>query len=180
MKKINTLLRFYFTSCVMALFCMVLSGCGVLDSYHKNAEGYYGVHYTCCGPEALAKAFSLYDAKQGIAYVRNPYNSKEISQKIQDNGMRFKEFLAVVNKQAICITWPSEIKYVAEKYGFEIITLKEFKGLDPEKDVAIVLVHSKINNYHWLVFPTDDPRDYFGIGTKVDKIYLLKKNAPKR
>jgi len=180
MKKINTLLRFYSVSCVVSLFCIVSSGCGIFNSYDKNVDGYYERHYVCCGPQALAKAFSLIDARAGILYARNPYPSEEISRRIQDNGIKLKEFLALFNKGAICITWPGEMKATAEQYGFEVITLKEFEELDPEKDVAVVLVHSELNNYHWLVFPIDDPEDYYGIGTKVDKIYLFKKNAPKR
>lgn len=180
MKNINTLLRFYFVSCVTALFCLLLPGCGVFNTYQKNSDGYYERHYTCCGPQALAKAFRLVDQRAGIIYVRDPYIEAEISRRIQDNGIKSKELLSFFNKEAICITWPSEIKEVAEQYGFEIITLKEFEKLDPEKDVVIVLVHSKINNYHWLVFPIDDPQYYYGINTKIDKIYLLKKNEQKR
>jgi len=183
MKNINTLLRFYFVSCVTALFCLVLPGCGVFDAYQKNSDGYYEKHYNCCGPIALEKALNLFWSRphDGVIYCfKKPFDRGEISRAIQEDGMGLKEALAFFHKDAICITWPSEIKEVAEQYGFEIITLKEFEKLDPKKDVAIVLVHSKINNYHWLVFPIDDPQYYYGTNTKIDKIYLLKKNEQKR
>ena len=63
-----------------------------------------------------------------------------------------------------------------KKYGYEIVSLKEFNKLNPKAEVALVLVNSKLNNYHWLCFPVDkNIKEYFGPRTKVSKIYLLKK-----
>ena len=141
-------------------------GCGIFDQYEKNSDGYYERHFYCCGPVALEKA---------LEHLGKQIDKAELSKSMQDNGIAIKELLSFFNKDAICITWPSEMKAAAKKYGFEPITVKNFEKLDPKKDVALVLVHSKLTDYHWLVFPTDDPKSYYGAETKIDKIYLLKK-----
>jgi hypothetical protein len=168
--KIRTLSYFL----AFSLFLGPLIGCGVFDQYKKNADGYYERHYTCCGPIALEKAFQKLYRKHGIM-LKRAITREEISRSMQDDGIAAKELLSYFNKEAICITWPSEMKATAKKYGFEPITIKDFKKLDPKNDVALVLVHSKLTNYHWLVFPIDDPKSFYGTETKIDKIYLLKK-----
>ena len=149
-------------------------GCGLFDRYPKNNQGYYERHYICCGPIALEMAFQELYRKNGI-YPFRAITRKEISQHMQSDGMPFKEILALFNKEAICITWPKEIKQSASKYGFEPINIKEFSQLDPMKDVAIILVHSNLSNFHWLCFPIHkNIKEWYGKGTKIDKIYLLK------
>jgi hypothetical protein len=166
----------YFVSLILCIGPLLLSGCGVFNQYKKNSEGYYEQHYNCCGPIAVEKAINGFYRKQGIVFVRNPAPRKEVSQKIQRNGMHFKECLAYFDPEAICITWPSEIKQVIDKYGFELITVGNLKDLDSEKDVAIVLVHGRLlsRQYHWLVFPLDNVKEYYGKDTVIDKVYLLK------
>ena len=156
-----------------------LIGCGIFDSYEKNKDGYYEKHFNCCGPIALEKAINRYYRIKGIVFARNPAPREEISKKIQDDGIALKEFLSFFNKQAICITWPSEIKKIVEGYGFEIVTVNNIKKLDPKKHVAIVLSHGSLikPDFHWWVFPTDlsSIKARFGKDFKVDKIYLIQK-----
>lgn len=166
----------YFVSLILCIGPLLLGGCGLFNQYKKNSEGYYEQHYNCCGPIALEKAFNAFYTREGIIFIRNPAPRKEISQAIQKSGMHFKECMAYFDPRAICITWPSEIEYIADKYGFELITVENLENLDPKKDIAIVLVHGKFlsREFHWLVFPLDDIKDYYGDGTVVDKVYLLK------
>ncbi len=139
-------------------------GCGLLNPYKKNSEGFYERHYLTCEPIALEKAFNAFYAREGIVFVRNRAPREEISKAIQKRGMCTKEALSFFSREAVCMTWPSEIKYIAEKYGFELVSGKNLDELDPEKDIAIVLVHGKFlkDEYHWVVFPMDDVEDFYG------------------
>ena len=158
---------------ITALFIIITPflGCSFLTGIKKNSEGYYGEHYYACGPRALEKAFLEYHRKEGIAYC---VRSDQISKQIQDSGMIGKEILSLFNKEAIQITWPHEIRMVIEKHGLEAAPIKSLKELDPEKHVALVLVSTNLTNYHWVVLPVDNPAHYYGEGTKIHKIYLLK------
>ena len=153
-----------------------LVSCSLFNRYEKNDQGFYERHYWTCGPEALAKALGAYDTKRGIVYVRNPYTQKEISQKIQRKGMNAKELLSFFNKELICVTWPSDIRFVAKSYGFKLITVDDIDDLDLEKDIAIVLIHGRFfsKQYHWVVYPLDDVKDFYGKKTVIDAVYLLK------
>jgi len=157
---------------LLILFVPLL-GCSFLTGLEKNPEGYYERHYHACGPIALEKAFLEYHRREGIAYcVRRDLLSKQI----QDSGMIGKELLSLFDNEAIQITWPHEIKTIIKEHGFEAVSIKDISELDPLKHIALVLVSTKLTNYHWLVFPIDDPEDYYGEDTKVHKIFLLKKN----
>ena len=156
---------------LLMLFAPLL-GCSFLTGLEKNSEGYYERHYHACGPIALEKAFSEYYRRQGAAYHGE---RGQLSKQIQDSGMIGKELLSIFNNDAIEITWPHEIKAIIRKHGFEAISIKNISELDPQKHVALVLVYTKLTNYHWLVFPIDDPEDYHGEDTKIYKVYLLKK-----
>ena len=171
------IVKFLTYSLALALAVIPLSSCSLFDRYKKNEEGFYEKHYSCCGPIALEKALSEFYTKEDIVFFKKPFDRKEISRLIQKRGIKFKEFLSYFNKDAICITCPSEIKHVVNKYGLEIMSIEDIGKLDPEKDVAIVLVHGKFfsKEYHWLVFPNDDIIDYYGDDTVIDKIYLLKR-----
>ena len=147
----------------LIIFALVfLCGCGVFDKYNKNKHGYYERAYYSCGPLALEKVLKVH---------RN-----QISKDIQDYNSLSKKFLSIFEKEAVLITWPSEIKKVCEKYGYKVITVKELSELDPKKDQAVVLVHRKfdLNSYHWIIFPLES-MDYYGDKTVVDKIFLLKR-----
>lgn len=147
-------------------------GCSLFTGLKKNSEGYYGEHYYACGPIALEKAFLEYYQRQGVAYcVRRTLLSKSI----QDSGMIGKEILSLFSSDAIQITWPSEMKMIAQQHGFKTSSIKDIRDLDPEKHIALVLVYSKITDYHWVVFPIDDPEDFYGEDTKIHKIYLLER-----
>lgn len=148
-------------------------GCGIINPHKRNSEGYYERHYWTCGPVALEKAFLAYYERKGIAYC---VEAEQISKQIQDRGMKSKKLLSFFHKDAICITWPSDIKYVAERHGFELITVDDIDSLDPEKDIAIVLIHGALfsEQYHWTVYPLDSVKDFYEKKTVIDKIYLLK------
>ncbi len=141
-------------------------GCSTFDRYDKNPQGYYEEHFYSCGPHALEKAFKALNKK--VSRV-------EISKAIQDQPRSFIELLSFFNKDAVEITWPSDIKRIAKKYGFKIIPIRDFDELDAKKNVALVLINTKLDNYHWLCFPVDEniPK-YWGDKTKISKIFILK------
>lgn len=165
--KIAKAKKIFIYSLALVLSMGPIVGCGIFNPPEVNKDGYYESHYNCCGPIALEQAFE----KLGV-YV----DRATLSRSIQDSGQIRRQLLSFFNKRAACITWPNEIRETAKKYGFEAVTIKEFKSLDHSKDVAIILVHSKLSDYHWVCFPyhNDIPK-YFGDDTKIDKIYLLKK-----
>ena len=74
------------------------------------------------------------------------------------------------------ITWPSEIKKIANEHGFDVVTVDELSPLNSEKDIAIVLIHGKFfsKQYHWVVYPIDDVKNFYGEKTVIDAVYLLK------
>lgn len=160
----------------MILMMGPIIGCGIINPHKKNAEGYYERHYGTCGPIALEKAFNAVYARDGIVFFRYPFPRGALSKEIQKRGMKSKKLLSFFDKEAICITWPSDIKYVAERHGFELITIDDIDDLNPKKDIAIVLIHGKLfsRQYHWVVYPLDDIRDFYGKKTVIDKVYLLK------
>ena len=154
--------------CFLTSFCAgMFIGCSAFDRYDKNPEGYYEEHFRSCGPEALEKAFQALKQKVG---------RKEISKIVQEQPRPFIQLLSFFDKDAVEITWPSDVKRVAKKYGFKIVPIKDYDKLNPKKDVALILINTKLNNYHWLCFPVDKniPK-YWGEKTRVSKIYILKK-----
>ena len=156
----------------------LFSGCGIFHPPQRDHSGYYIKHFTCCGPTAMEVAINEYYRKQGIVFAKNPAPRKEISKKIQDEGQLFKGFLSLFDNEAVCATWSWELKKVAKKYGFELINVKDFKKLNPDKDIALVLVYGKFlsSEWHWMCYPVDkNIKDFFGSDTKIDKILLLKK-----
>ena len=167
-------------SWVISLLIVIapLVGCGILNPPTKDRNGYYIKHFESCGPTAMEAAINEYYRKQGIVFARNPAPREEISKNIQDDGQLFKRFLSLFDKRTVDVTWSWEMKSVAKKYGFELIGAKDFKELDPSKDIALVLVYGKFlsSEWHWMCYPVDkDISTFFGSDTKVDKVYLLKK-----
>lgn len=164
---------------ILALILVLgpLPGCALFDRHKKNKQGYYEAHYRACGPIALEKAINEFYRKQGVVFVKNPAPRKNISQKIQRGGSFSKELLSYFDKQAIQITWPSEIKKIINEHGFDIVTVDNLSDLDPEKDVAVVLIHGKCfsKQYHWVVYPLDKVENFYGKDTVIDIIYLLKR-----
>jgi len=154
------------------IFLSPLLGCSFVTGLEKNSEGYYSQHYYSCGPKALEKAFIEFHKRKGMAHCAR---RDLISKQIQDSGMIGKEILSIFNNEAIQITWPHEMRMMAKKYGFKTSSIKSINELDPKKHVALVLVHTNLTDYHWLVFPIDNPEHYYGEGTKIHKIYLLEK-----
>jgi len=179
MRKIKSSARIF--AMVMAIGPLLSTGCGMLNPPNRDKQGYYTAHYSSCGPTALGIAFDKIYTRDGIVFVKQPHTVEEISKFIQDRGQKSKTFLSFFNRNAVCITWPSEIKAAAKHYGFTPITLNEMAELDPKKDVAVVLVRGATleGEWHWVCFPFYDMqsiKNWYGEGTKVDKIYLLKYN----
>jgi hypothetical protein len=174
MGKLKWLARF-----IAAAIAILPIGCGTFNGHEKNPEGFYEEHFYSCGPKALEKALNSFWSKphDGVIYCFiKPFDRKEISQLIQGKGMACKEALAFFHRDAICITWPSEIKYICEKYNVELIRVKDINNLDPKTDVAIILVHGKYfsREYHWVVYPLDNAKEFHGEDTVIDMIFLLK------
>ena len=139
------------------------------DKVQKDKDGYYARHYSSCGPRALDKAFKEFDINLG---------TNNISRQIQDTGNISRFLLSLAHYDTIQITFPSEIYQVIKNNGFEVIKLKQLEQLDSEVDVALILVSGSYlkGQAHWLCFPVDENiKRYFGKGTKIAKIFLLKK-----
>ena len=87
-----------------------------------------------------------------------------------------RELLSFFSRNAVQITWPSEIKKIVNQYGFDIVPVPDLNSLDSKRDIAIVLIHGKFfsNQYHWVVYPIDDVRKFYGEKTVIDAVYLLK------
>ena len=156
----------------------LFSGCGIFYPAQRDGNGYYIRHFTCCGPTSIEAAINEYYRKQGIVFAKNPAPREEISKHIQDEGQIFKGFLSLFDNEAVCATWTWEMKSAVKKYGFELIDIKDFKKLDPSKDIALVLVYGKFfsSQWHWMCYPVDkNITTFFGPNTKIDKILLLKK-----
>ena len=126
---------------------------------------------------ALEKAINEYYARKEAEPARKPAARKQISQTIQDSGFASRQLLSFFSPTAINITWPSEIVDVLDKHGLEIVKLKKLDELDAKKDIAIVLIHGKFltQQYHWVVYPIDKVKTYWGKDTVIDLIYLIKK-----
>lgn len=151
--------------------CMLNWSCSILKpgSLKQDEDGYYVRHFNSCGPRALRKALEEF----GVFLTE-----QEISRQIQDTGNGSRVLLSFVHHDTIRMTLPSEIKDFLKKHGYEITNIKDLEELNKQTDVAIILV---AKNYlkgetHWLALPQDRGIiDYFGKGTKIVKIYLLKK-----
>ena len=168
----------YFLS-LLLIVSPLFSGCGVFNPPARNKDGYYIRHLTCCGPTAIEAAINEHYTKQGIVFAKNPAPRGEVSKKIQDDGQIFKGFLALFDREAVCVTWSWELKSVVKKYGFSLVTVEDFESLDPSKDVALVLVRGKFisKQWHWMCFPVEkNITNFFGENTKIDTILLLKKD----
>jgi len=175
MKKLSKIL--YLIS-GMLLISPIFTGCGIFHPPIKDKNGYYIRHFDCCGPRSIEAAINEYYRKQGIVFAKNPAPQKEISKRIQDEGQLFKSLLALFDREAVCVTWSWEMKKVVKKYGFQLVSVNDFKKLDPNKDIALVLVYGKFisSEWHWMCYPVDhNIETFFGPNTKIDKIYLLKK-----
>lgn len=167
----------------MRLFlCLItfvnLLGCGLLKQAKEPA--YYSefrkqnkdiLHVYSCGPQALQKTFAHF----GI-----DTNVEELSYIIQKNfkcNNLTRDIAAIFVNDARRITFPQEMLYVFEKYGFKIKKIEKFEDLNEKTDAAIVLV--KKNGtiyYHWMSFPKDkNILTFFGIDTVVKEIYLISK-----
>lgn len=156
---------------VLNALCFLNYGCSLMhpDSLARDNQGYFKKHYYSCGPQALAKAITEIDSYKAVT---------QVSKDIQETGNGFRFILSLFHHEAISITFPSEVKDVCEQYGYEVIEINDFDGLDPEKDVAIVLVWGKVLKHeaHWLCFPVDkDIKSFFGEGTTISKIFIIKK-----
>ena len=65
---------------------------------------------------------------------------------------------------------------ISKKKAFQILS-KKIDELDKKKDIAIVLIHGKFftQQYHWVVYPIDKVKTFWGKDTVIDLIYLIKK-----
>ncbi len=163
---------------ILILATMTTLGCHISSpNLKKDSDGYFVKHYNACGPIALEKAINEYYARSGAEPAKKPAARKKISQTIQDSGFVSRQLLSFFNPTAVNITWPSEIVDVLDKYGLEIVKLKKIDELDTKKDIAIVLIHGKFftQQYHWVVYPIDKVKTFWGKDTVIDLIYLIKK-----
>jgi|LUMV01.1.fsa_nt_gb hypothetical protein len=156
---------------LIASLCLLNFGCVFFhpESLKTDTDGYYIKHFHSCGPRALKKAFNELNVR---------VTEKELSKQIQSSGNLTRVLLTLIHHDTIRVTLPSEIKSVCLDYGYEVSSVKSLEELDPEKDIAIILVSGNIlkGETHWLCFPTDKYiKNYFGKNTKISKIYLLEK-----
>ena len=163
---------------VLILATVAALGCHISSpNLKKDSDGYFVKHYNACGPIALEKAINEYYARQETGPAKKPAARKEISQTIQDSGFASRQLLSFFSPTAVNITWPSEIVDVLDKHGLEIVKLKKIDELDKKKDIAIILIHGKFftEQYHWVVYPIDKVKAFWGKDTVIDLIYLIKK-----
>ena len=163
---------------ILILVTMTTLGCHISSpNLKKDSDGYFVKHYNACGPIALEKAINEYYAHKGVNPARKPAARKQISRTIQDSGFASRRLLSFFSPTAVNITWPSEIVDVLNKHGFEIVKLKNLNQLNKEKDIAIVLIRGKFftEQYHWVVYPIDNVKSFWGKNTVIDSIYLIKK-----
>jgi hypothetical protein len=157
---------------------MTTLGCHISNpNLRKDSKGYFVKHYNACGPIALEKAINEYHARIANRSIKAPVHRSDLSRQIQDSGFASRRLLSFFNPTAINITWPSEIVDILDKYGFEIVKLKNLNQLNKEKDIAIVLIRGKFftEEYHWVVYPIDNVKSFWGKKTVIDSIYLIKK-----
>ena len=151
-----------------------LTGCGVFNPGPKHL-GYYSYHLYSCGPRAVSKALAELDRQQGLVRCPGPSPS-DISIQIQDNGNFWRHLMTIAHKDAGLITCPHEIVEVCNQSGYEVISIADYKQLNPEKDVALILLYSNLMEWHWACFPVDDNiNNWYGDDTKIVKIFVLKK-----
>ena len=176
MRCIKIISKFFSIS--LALLPLIFfSSCGILNPPAKTVDGYYSKHYTCCGPTALRRAFEAFYRENGIVFKKG-VSSEEISRSIQDSGNKGRTALSILNRHAVCITWPSEIKNIAKEYGFVPVKLNDINKLK-EGDIAVVLIKGKTlkGEWHWMCFPYHDVetiKKWYGKNTVVKDVYLLK------
>ena len=176
MRKVKTASHFLALS-MAVLPIIFFTSCGILNPPDINANGYYPEHYNCCGPTALERAFRALYVEHGIVFKKG-ITSREISEAIQRKGNRGRDMLSIINRNAVCITWPSEIKNTARDYGFIPVSLRGLNELK-EGDVAIILVQGRVSKgeFHWMCFPycdVDAIKKWYGKTTKIGPIYLLR------
>ena len=160
---------------------LLLQGCSIFHpEYLKtDPDGYLVKHMNACGPEALEKAFYRLSLKDKSTL---PLDRYRLSKDIQDTGNTLRYTLSLIHYEAIIITFPSEVKKVAKKYGYEIIEVDSLDELDALNDVALILVWGNRlirDQAHWLVYPDDKWRvkSFFGSKTKISDILVFKKKS---
>jgi len=152
-------------------FCLLNYGCVIFhpEQLKTDEDGHYLNHFYSCGPRALQKAFNEFNIK---------VHEKELSKEIQSSGNLTRTLLTLIHYETAQITFPCEIKKICSEYGYQVNKAQSLEDLDPQKDIALVLVVGNVlkGEAHWVCFPVDkNITNYFGKNTKIDKIYLLKK-----
>ena len=141
---------------------------------HKE-NGYYTRHFYSCGPEAVETALMRSKLVEGILFKRY-IHAEEISRRIQDNGNTWRDIATVFHESGAAITCPHEIVEICDQYGYNATTVKNYDQLNPEEDVALILLYSNLGNWHWVCFPIDNNiPEYYGESTKIVTIFLLEK-----
>lgn len=177
MKKCVKNISKFFSISFALLPLFLFSSCGVLNPPAKTVDGFYIRHFDCCGPKSLKRAFEIFYRENGIVFVRG-ISSEEISRAMQKKGNSGRTGLSILNRNAVCITWPSEIRSMAKDYGFVPVSLKDVDKLK-EGDIAIILVRGKAlkGEFHWICFPYYDVetiKKWYGKTTNIGPIYLFR------
>ena len=164
----------------LSVICFLSQGCITFNSEYakKDQDGHYLKHYNSCGPVAIEAAINEYYRKQGIVFIKNPAPQKEVSKKIQANGNGIRDFMSLIHYEGVLLTLPSEMKKVIEDYGYEVKSAENIEDLDPEKDIAVVLVWGCAfkREAHWICFPLYDAEEiskYYGKNTQISEILIL-------
>lgn len=168
MFKCEKIYKYIKISILLIIILLVCQGCIVFNPKYaeKDKEGYYVYHYSACGPLALEKALRAFG---------EDVNRKQLSREIQTTGNASRKAVALIHYEGIQITWPSEIKTILNRYGYDIQKLDNFSELKAG-DVGIVLLLGDTMNfqYHWVSFPEDKKIEtHFGKNTKIIKVYKL-------
>ena len=115
--------------------------------------------------------------------IQNNINDlKQISQDIQRDAPIFifnrTQLLIVFNRDAVGITWPSELKSVCRKYGVKLTPVPVtdlYKDSNINK-TYIILIHKKcdLSSFHWYAYPGSTVPHVWGDDTVFDIVYLLE------
>jgi len=153
--------------------CIIVTGCGVFDRPVKTSDGLYRAHYTSCGPEALQAAITQFKINNNL-YVSKDLHYVTISKQIQLNEKcPSRHILSYIDKTAVEITWPHEIKAICSKYDIKLVEVNIEDVI--KKEVYIILANNKKKffYYHWYAWPGQHLY-YFGDNTGIDRVYRLE------
>ncbi len=168
---------------------LYLNSCNVVARITEKNEdlktrnlGFDPCHINSCGPKALHDLFKEYSIKK---------EPKDISKEILKNnsiGSIARNILAIIDNEAMMITWPWEIKEILEKNinsNMYVISVKSGNNQSLEynlknssiynKGIILVKDKSSIFSYHYISLNSGvNLINYYGKNTEICKIFYVE------